>query len=157
MCLGAPKKYGGVKDVVDVHQGSNVLLEYFTIADPAPTVQWFFNNQPLDVVLNTDKYNVTLTSSQPHCYVVTNSTLEIFDIQIQEIGNYTCQATNIHGNETSTFQLQLKGKQIITWKSKDTVTYTLILKISQVVVWLSRLSYRVSVMTVLTLFLTGPK
>ena len=68
-----------------VQQTSGVHLECGIVADPAPAVQWVFNDAPLNVS-NTDKYNITMVSSQSHGYVVTNTTLDIFNIQFQDIG-----------------------------------------------------------------------
>jgi len=69
--------------------------------EPVPTISWYFNDVPVDVI-DTTKYIVSVTSSY--------SRLTIVSVQSSDVGTYTCNATNVVFSDTSSGVLTVNGE-----------------------------------------------
>lgn len=67
------------------------------IADPAPTFQWYFNS----VVLanRSAKYSVFPMAGQ----------LRVLNVFYDDIGSYSCNASNRHGWDSAESYLEVQG------------------------------------------------
>ena len=79
--------------------GSSATFTCVAEAEPTPTFQWSFEGL---TVVNNDKYDITTTS--------TMSTLTVLDISLSDDGAYTCNATNDHGSDSASAELQVLCK-----------------------------------------------
>ena len=80
--------------------GSTATFTCVAEGDPDPTFQWSFGESTL---ADNDKYDITATTS-------TLSTLTVLDISLSDDGIYTCTATNVHGNDSASANLQVLCK-----------------------------------------------
>ena len=75
--------------------------------EPLPTISWYFNGAALDVS-DTVKYLITTPSTVDATIV--RSTLLIRNVQSSDVGTYTCNATNLVANDTSSGVLTVNGE-----------------------------------------------
>ena len=68
-------------------------------AEPTPIFQWSFEGL---TITDDDKYDITTTS--------TVSTLTVLEISLSDDGTYTCNATNDHGSDFASADLQALSK-----------------------------------------------
>ena len=80
--------------------GSSATFTCVAEAEPAPTFQWSFESS---TIVDDDKYDVTTTS--------TMSTLTVLNISPSDNGTYTCNATNDHGTDFASADLQVLCKE----------------------------------------------
>ena len=74
-----------------------------TDGEPLPTISWYFNGAPLNES-NTAKYYIT---EIPNSNTVI---LAIINVELSDMGTYTCNATNIISSDTSSGRLMLNGE-----------------------------------------------
>ena len=74
---------GGPEDQT-VEVGSNVTMTCQFLSTIDIQVEWIFNDEPLSV----DNGSVTIYTSE------NSSILQLYDVQISDAGNYTCQIHN---------------------------------------------------------------
>ena len=74
--------------------------------DPLPTISWYFNGAPLDES-NTAKYMIT----KRQISTTTNTDiLNIRNVQLCDVGTYTCDATNVVSSDISSGVLTVNGE-----------------------------------------------
>ena len=83
-------------------EGDNVTFECRTTSEPLHTVQWFFEDTPIDT--NGVKYRVSSNEG-------TYGDLTVFDVELNDTGSYTCTVNNTHGIDTASAYLQVQGKR----------------------------------------------
>ena len=86
--------------------------------NPRPLIQWIFNgnvlrnmsdiNETKYLITNETEGNCTITDSPNQCE--TSSTLEIFNTQPADSGEYTCNASNAAGASIGSAELTIIGK-----------------------------------------------
>ena len=101
--------------VVDVGLMNKTLSEgdtaFFTCqasGTPIPKISWYFNSAPVDMA-NTIKYMISEKSFNP---TTKNSTLNVLDVYSSDIGEYTCNATNLVSSDTSSGILAVDGESV---------------------------------------------
>ena len=76
---------------------------------PVPTIRWYFNGTPVDVT-NTMKYTISEMSVNS---TTISSTLTIMSVESSDVGTYTCNATNVVSNDTSSGVLTVNGELLL--------------------------------------------
>ena len=89
---------------------NNVSFICTAIGYPRPVIEWLKNDTVLSNVSNgmTQTKLLILSSELGDCIITgcgLNSTLWIFNTTVDDMGKYTCSASNIAGNDTATAQL----------------------------------------------------
>ena len=75
-----------------VNEGSNAFFSCQADGEPIPTISWYFNGT------DTTKF------------IITNKTLDIVNVESSDAGIYTCIATNVVSNDTSSGVLTVNGE-----------------------------------------------
>jgi len=90
------------------NEGGIANFDCQATGQPVPTISWYFNDFPVDVT-NTVKYTVTSTAPG-------QSLLRINNVQLSDVGTYTCKATNVVSSDTSSGVLTVNGEFICAFK-----------------------------------------
>ena len=86
-------------------EGDTASFTCQAIGEPIPTITWYFNGALVDEA-NMTKYNISMMSFNT---TIISSTLTILNVESSDVGAYTCDATNIVSNDTSTAVLTVNG------------------------------------------------
>ena len=78
--------------------------------EPVPTISWYFNGIPISNDTDVDKYDISETSVDT---TTINSILTIMSMESSDVGTYTCNATNVVSNDTSSGVLTVNGESTI--------------------------------------------
>ena len=73
--------------------------------EPLPTISWYFNGAPLD---ESDTFKYTIIDRDLDTSDM--NVLNIMNVQSSDVGNYTCNATNVISSDTSSGELTVNGK-----------------------------------------------
>ena len=107
---------------------NNVTFTCAANANPRALIQWIFNGNVLRNILDTvgTKYLIT-NGTEGNCAITdppsqceTSSTLQIFNIQPADSGEYTCNASNAAGASIESAELIITGN---TKFQKFCITY----------------------------------
>ena len=82
-----------------VLEGQNITFSCIAEAEPTHVIEWLFDGR---ILFNNSKYTLTGMDT-------TFSMLEVQNVDINDAGNYTCVATNIHGMANTTALLEVQG------------------------------------------------
>ena len=77
------------------NEGGIASLTCQATGEPVPTISWHFNNT---LLANGTKYATSETSVNT---TTISSTLTIMSVESSDVGTYTCNATNVVSNVTS--------------------------------------------------------
>ena len=91
-------------------ENESTIASYTCQADgePLPTISWYFNGDPLGPA-NSTKYMFT---DRPVAKAVM-SILNIRNLEASDAGTYTCDATNVVSNDTSSGVLTVNGEYTV--------------------------------------------
>ena len=81
--------------------GTDATLVCEAEANPLHTTDWFLDGEE---ITSSTKYQITGLGTA-------ESNLTIFDLELNDTGNYTCFAENIHGNASTSDQVFVQRKQ----------------------------------------------
>ena len=81
-----------------VNEGSNAFFTCQADGEPVSIISWYFNDTAL---------------ADPTKYIITNNTLQIVNVESSDVGTYTCIATNVISNVTSSGVLTVNGEFLI--------------------------------------------
>ena len=73
---------------------------------PVPNVSWYFNGVMINVSDNSSKYMIMSRSLN---ITTTENTLTVYNVTSSDVGTYSCSATNILGNDSTSGLLQVNG------------------------------------------------
>ena len=73
---------------------------------PIPIIVWYYNGVPVNET-NVMKYTVSVVLLNT---TTISSTLTIMNVQLSDVGTYTCNATNVVSSDTSSGVLTVNGK-----------------------------------------------
>ena len=73
---------------------------------PVPNVSWYFNSVMVNVSGNSTKYMIM---SRLLNITTTENTLTVYNVTSSDVGTYSCSATNVLGNDSTSGLLQVNG------------------------------------------------
>ena len=99
-----------VADLVDhvTNETNRAVFTCQATGEPAPNISWYFNGVMINVS-DTNKYIIMSTSLNTTTTI--ENTLTVYNVTSSDVGTYTCNATNIIGNDRSFGILTVNGKQ----------------------------------------------
>ena len=96
--------------IPSINQTSNetqsVNLVCQAVGEPVPDISWYFNGVLINVSGNSSKYMIMSRSLN---ITTTENTLTVYNVTLSDVGTYTCNATNIVGNDSTSGHLQVNG------------------------------------------------
>ena len=88
------------------NQTENVTFLCQAVGEPVPDIIWYFNGVMINVLNDSSKYMIMSRSLN---ITTTENTLTVFNVTSSDVGTYTCNATNIVGNDSTSGHLQVNG------------------------------------------------
>ena len=88
------------------NQSQNVMLLCQAVGEPVPDISWYFNGVMINVSDNSNKYMIMSRSLN---ITTTENTLTVNNVTSSDVGTYTCNATNLVGNDSTSGHLQVNG------------------------------------------------
>ena len=89
-----------------LHAGDTAIFTCQVTGTPIPNIIWYFNGVPVETD-NAMKYVVSETSFNP---TFKESRLAINNVELSEMGVYTCNASNIISSDISSGMLTINGE-----------------------------------------------
>ena len=93
---------------INVLEGNDAILTCNATSEPTHIVQWLKDGMPLNL---TEKYSVS-NFSQGIDEREVISTLIVFNSNMLDTGNYTCEVSNIHGNQSATAHVEVQSELV---------------------------------------------
>ena len=99
-----------VSDLVDhvTNETNRAVFTCQATGEPVLNISWYFNGVMINVS-DTNKYIIMSTSLNTTTTI--ENTLTVYNVTSSDVGTYTCNATNIIGNDRSFGILTVNGKQ----------------------------------------------
>ena len=91
--------------IVDVELGKNANITCEAVSEPVHITNWSFGNVFLT---NSSKYLITGNGT-------VSNTLTIFNVSVQDGGNYRCLVNNVHGDNVAVSDLRVQGNEFFNW------------------------------------------
>ena len=91
------------------NEGDTASFTCQATGEPVPTISWYFNGASVNES-NTIKYAISM---MPLNATTINNTLTIMNVQSSDVGTYTCNATNVVSNDTSSGVLTVNGELLL--------------------------------------------
>ena len=76
------------------------------MGEPVPDISWCFNGVMINVSDNSTKYMIMSRSLN---ITTTENTLRVYNVTSSDVGTYTCNATNVVGNDSTSGHLKVNG------------------------------------------------
>jgi len=92
--------------VETLDEGDTALFTFQATGTPIPNISWYFNGAPVEE-MKQNKYIISEISFNP---TTKNSTLKIINVELFDIGTYTCDAANPVNSRVSSGVLTVNGK-----------------------------------------------
>ena len=91
-------------ETINATQSINITCE--ATGEPVPDISWYFNDVMINVSDNSSKYMIVSRSLN---ITTTENTLTVYNVTSSDVGTYTCNATNLVGNDSDSGHLQVNG------------------------------------------------
>ena len=88
------------------NETQSVNLTCQAMGEPVPDISWYFNGVMINVSDNSSKYMIMSRSLN---ITATENTLTVYNVTSSDVGTYTCNATNVMGNDSTNGHLQVNG------------------------------------------------
>ena len=88
-----------------VNETNNVQFKCQAIGTPVPYIRWYFNGDMVNLS-DSSKHNISSVYLNES---VIESTFNIINAESFDVGRYTCEASNIIGNISSSGVLKVNG------------------------------------------------
>ena len=88
------------------NQSQNITFLCQAVGEPVPDISWYFNGVMINVSDNSSKYMIMSRSLN---ITTTENTLTAYNVTSSDVGTYTCNATNVVGNDSTSGHLQVNG------------------------------------------------
>ena len=102
--LVAPTIYPELMDQSH-NEGDTASFTCQADGEPLPTINWYFNG---DLLVIGMEHMISVSSNT----TTNSSTLTIMNVQSSDVGTYTCNATNVVSNDTSSGVLTVNGESV---------------------------------------------
>ena len=89
------------------NKGDTASFTCQATGEPVPTISWYYNNT---LLVNGTEYMITEMSLNT---TTINNTLTIMSVESSDVGTYTCNATNVVSNDTSSGVLTVNGEFLL--------------------------------------------
>ena len=89
-----------------INETQSVNFTCEVTGEPVSEISWYFNGTMINVSDNSGKYMIMSRSLN---ITTTEKTLTVYNVTSSDVGTYSCNATNIIGNYTSSGHLQVNG------------------------------------------------
>ena len=89
-----------------INETENVTFLCQAVGEPVPDISWYFNGVMINASDNSSKYMIVSRSLN---ITTTENTLTVYNVTSSDVGTYSCNATNIIGNDSSSGHLQVNG------------------------------------------------
>jgi len=88
-----------------MNEGDMVSITCQASGTPIPNISWYFNGA------SVDKTNIKYAISEMLLNPITkSSTLSIMNVELSDMGTYTCDATNVVSSDSSSGVLTVQGE-----------------------------------------------
>ena len=87
-------------------EGDTAIFTFKATGTPIPTLSWYFNGAPVEKS-NVKRYAISEMLFNP---ITKNTTLAITNVELSDIGTYTCSAINTVSSYYSYGVLTINGK-----------------------------------------------
>ena len=91
------------------NEGQTVVFTCQATGEPLPNISWSFNDISINNEINLNKYYTSRSSID----ITVTSTLTIMNVELSDAGTYTCNATNVVSNDTSSGVLTVIGELLL--------------------------------------------
>ena len=91
------------------NEGETASFTCQATGEPIPTIRWYLNSAPVDET-NTTKGSLSI---MPLNTTAISSTLTIMNVQLSDVGTYTCNATNVVSTDTSSGVLTVNSELLL--------------------------------------------
>ena len=88
------------------NQSQNVTFLCQAVGEPVPNISWYFNGIMINVSDNSSKYMIMSRSLN---ITTTENTLTVYNVTSSDVGTYTCNTSNVVGNDSTSGHLQVNG------------------------------------------------
>ena len=88
------------------NQTENITFLCQAVGIPVPDISWYFNGVMINVSDNSSKYMIMSRSLN---ITTTENTLTVHNVTSSDVGTYTCNVTNVVGNDSTSGHLQVNG------------------------------------------------
>ena len=96
------------QNIADITKNESQSINFTcqTVGEPVPDISWYFNDVMINVSDNSSKYMIVSRSLN---ITTTENTLTVYNVTSSDVGTYTCNASNIIGNDSNSGHLQVNG------------------------------------------------
>ena len=90
-----------------LNEGDTATITCQATGRPLPNISWYLNSNSL---VNGTKHTISEMSLNT---TTINSTLTIMSVKSSDVGTYTCNATNVVSNDSSSGVLTVNGELLL--------------------------------------------
>ena len=93
-----------------INEGNTASFTCQATSEPVSVISWYYNGELVNNEPDINKYNTSQSSLTVATII---NTLIITNVQSSDVGTYTCNATNVVSNYTSSGVLTVNGELLL--------------------------------------------
>ena len=105
LCTVISMRNQNITDIT-INESHSVNFTCQAVGEPVPDISWYFNDVMINVSDNRSKYMIVSRSLN---ITTTENTLTVYNVTSSDLGTYTCNASNVVGNDSDGGHLQVNG------------------------------------------------